>query len=172
MHKKGIWLAAALLILVVAASSVFAWKSQDKTAIKPSGNPAAPKVETPADPLTIEAMRSRQYPGSDIVVEQTLSNRGTYQDALISYKSDGLKIQALQSIPNTPKPAAGWPVVILDHGYIPPTQYQTYSEDYREFIAAFTVAGFMVIKPDYGGTDKARGARKAAISRQLTLTIT
>ena len=72
------------------------------------------------NPLQIEAMRAREYPGSDIVVEQVLDPGVNYSRYYVSYLSDGLKIYALMTVPNGEKPATGWPAIIFNHGYIPP----------------------------------------------------
>src|SRR5438034_6094047 len=41
-------------------------------------------------PLAIETMRHKQYPGSDIAIEQTLSPGSNYSRYVVSYISDGL----------------------------------------------------------------------------------
>src|SRR5574341_1022612 len=56
-------------------------------------------------PLEISVMRSRTYPGSDLVVEQTLARAGNFQTPVVSYQSDGYKITALLTIPDGERPA-------------------------------------------------------------------
>ena len=73
--------------------------------------------------LTIQAMRSREYLGSDIKIEETLTPEVNYNRYIASYKSDGLKIYALLLIPKGITPSGGWPVIILNHGYIIPEKY-------------------------------------------------
>src|SRR5690242_18959614 len=58
-----------------------------------SDNPTA--THKPPNPLSIEAMRARLYPGSDIVFEGALDPGANYQRYYVSYKSDGLKIYAM-----------------------------------------------------------------------------
>jgi hypothetical protein len=90
--------------------------------------------------LSIEYMRKQEYPGSDIIIEQTLPDGSNYSRYIASYKSDGLKIYALLTVPKGEKPATGWPVVIFNHGYIPPTQYRT-TEKYIAYTDAFSRNG-------------------------------
>jgi hypothetical protein len=45
-------------------------------------------------PLQIEAMRAREYPGSDITIEETLDPGVNYSRYYVSYLSEGLKIYA------------------------------------------------------------------------------
>ena len=70
-------------------------------------------------------MRVQQYPGSDIVIESILDPGVNYNRYYVSYLSEGLKIYALMTVPNGEKPATGWPVVIFNHGFIPPDVYRT-----------------------------------------------
>ena len=61
-------------------------------------------------PLEIQAMRAREYPGSDVVIEQTLDPGVNYNRYYVSYRSEGLKIYALMTVPTGEKPATGWPL--------------------------------------------------------------
>lgn len=113
-------------------------------------------------PLSIEAMRSREYPGSDTVIEQTLSPGGNYKKYIASYKSDGLKIYGLLTVPDgAPPDAGGWPVIIFNHGYIAPEQYQT-TERYVSYVDAFAKNGYIVFKPDYRGNGNSEGRPEGA----------
>src|SRR5207247_10692530 len=85
--------------------------------------PAAAPERLP--PLAIDAMRQRDYPGSDLVVEQTLSSGSNYRQFVASYLSDGLKFNALLTVANGAKPATGWSVIIFNHGSNPTTVYRT-----------------------------------------------
>lgn len=98
--------------------------------------------------LSIEYMRKQEYPGSDITLEQTLPSASNYNRYIASYKSDGLKIYALLTVPNGKKPQNGWPVIIFNHGYIPPAQYRT-TERYIAYVDGFARDGYIVFKPDY-----------------------
>ena len=111
---------------------------------------------TPPNPLSIEFMRKQPYPGSDIVIEQTLAPGANYSRYIASYKSDGLKIYALLTVPMGPKPKTGWPAVIFNHGYIPPAQYRT-TERYVAYVDAFARNGYIVFKSDYRGHGSSEG---------------
>jgi len=111
---------------------------------------------TPMNPLSVERMRKQDYPGSDIVIEQTLEPGTNYNRYLASYKSEGLKIYALLTVPVGQKPKTGWPVVIFNHGYIPPAQYRT-TERYVAYVDAFARNGYIVFKSDYRGHGSSEG---------------
>src|SRR6266487_3255481 len=124
-------------------------------ALRPSAALAAAAPER-LPPLAIDAMRQRDYPGSDLVVEQTLSPGSNYRQYVASYLSDGLKINALLTVPNGAKPATGFPVIIFNHGYIPPTVYRT-TERYMDYVDRIAQSEFIVFKSDYRGHGSSEG---------------
>lgn len=116
------------------------------------GGPAQSKLH----PLTIEALRSENFPGSDLVIEQTLEPGNNYQRYIASYKSEGLKIYGLLTIPNAEKPASGFPTIIFNHGYVPPAQYRT-TERYIAYTDGFSRNGYILFRPDYRGHGNSEG---------------
>ena len=117
--------------------------------------PAA-HVTSDSHPLQIDVMRARQYPGSDIVIESVLDPGVNYNRYYVSYLSDGLKIYALMTVPNGQKPPAGWPVVVFNHGYIPPDVYRT-TERYVAYVDQIARSGYIVFRSDYRGHDRSEG---------------
>ncbi|KKR48094.1 MAG: hypothetical protein UT85_C0042G0007 [Candidatus Levybacteria bacterium GW2011_GWA2_40_16] len=103
---------------------------------------------TPEHPLQIEYMRKQDYPGSDIIIEQTLSPESNYQRYIVSYQSEGLKQFALLTIPNGEAPDTGWPAILFNHGYINPSVYRT-AEKYVVYTDYFSRNGYVLLKPDY-----------------------
>jgi dipeptidyl aminopeptidase/acylaminoacyl peptidase len=107
-------------------------------------------------------MRKQSYPGSDITIEQTLSDGSNYHQYIASYQSKGLKIYALLTIPiGKNPPAGGWPAILFNHGYIPPTQYRT-TEKYVDYVDALASHGYIVFKPDYRGHGNSQGQAASA----------
>ncbi|KPJ70314.1 peptidase [Microgenomates bacterium DG_75] len=111
--------------------------------------------------LSIEYMREQEYPGSEIVIEQTLPPGSNYDRYIASYKSDGLKIYALLTVPQGEKPETGWPVIVFNHGYIQPEQYRT-TESYVAYTDAFSRNGYIVFKPDFRGHGNSEGKPEGA----------
>lgn len=107
-------------------------------------------------PLSIQALRNGTYPGSDFVVEETLSPGSNYTRSIVSYKSEGLKIYALLTVPVGQPPAGGWPAVVFNHGYIPPAEYRT-TERYIAYTDAISRAGYVLLRPDYRGHGNSEG---------------
>jgi dipeptidyl aminopeptidase/acylaminoacyl peptidase len=108
-------------------------------------------------PLTIERMRRDAYPGSDFVIEETLAGGSNYDRFVASYLSEGLKIRGMLTVPRGETPASGWPVIVFNHGYIPPRQYRT-TERYVAYLDAFARNGYVVFKSDYRGHGSSEGA--------------
>lgn len=109
------------------------------------------------NPLSIEYLRQRSYPGSEIKIERTLEPGSGYNRYIASYTSDGLKIFALLTVPNTNKPSKGFPAIIFNHGYITPEKY-TPDGNYIAYVDALSRTGYIVFKPDYRGNGMSEGA--------------
>jgi fermentation-respiration switch protein FrsA (DUF1100 family) len=121
-------------------------------------------VETPeliGEHLTIDYLRQQKYPGSKLVIEETLDPGANYERYIASYLSEGIKINGLLTVPNGPKPASGWPVIIFNHGYIPPEVYRT-TERYVAYVDAFARNGYIVFRPDYRGHAFSEGEARGA----------
>jgi dipeptidyl aminopeptidase/acylaminoacyl peptidase len=93
-----------------------------------------------------------------ITTTQDLGEQGGYRDQIVSYPSDKLTQYALFSVPDTQRPTGGWPTIILLHGYMDPTLWETAGPEYRFVIQALTGAGYAVIKPDFQGNAGSEGA--------------
>ena len=127
----------------------------------PTHTPTPTPTPTPTHPLMIEVMRQQTYPGSEIAIETTLDPGPNYDRYIASYQSEGLKIYALLTVPQGQKPASGWPVIVFNHGYIPPDQYRT-TERYVAYVDAFARNGYMVFRPDYRGHGDSEGEASGA----------
>jgi dipeptidyl aminopeptidase/acylaminoacyl peptidase len=115
-------------------------------------------------PLEIRAMRGGEYPGSDIVIETVLDPGVNYNRYYVSYQSEGLKIYALMTVPMGEKPATGWPVVIFNHGFIPPDVYVS-TERYIAYVDLIARNGYIVFRSDYRGHGNSEGEAGGAYSR-------
>jgi len=87
---------------------------------------------------------------------QTLSPGANYDRYIASYQSQGLKIYALLTVPQGKNPENGWPFIVFNHGYIPPTQYRT-AERYLAYVDEFASRGYIVFAPDYRGHGNSEG---------------
>jgi dipeptidyl aminopeptidase/acylaminoacyl peptidase len=126
----------------------------------PTSTPVPTATPVP-NPLEISAMRARDYPGSDIVVEKVLEPGVNYNRYYVSYRSEGLKIYALMTVPMGEKPATGWPVILFNHGYIPPEVYVS-TERYVAYVDLIARSGYIVFRSDYRGHGNSEGQANGA----------
>ena len=154
---------ALLIIIIVVLISIAAWALLNKNNKTISGtdqtnqqDDSALDLENKPHTLSIENLRKGVYPGSVITIEQTLDSGSNYSRYIASYKSEGLKIYALLTIPNGEKPKTGWPVIIFNHGYIPPAEYRT-TERYIAYTDGFSQNGYIVFRSDYRGHGDSEG---------------
>ena len=161
------WFAGMILVIMLACSSTDPSTLPNRPIIGSSSSstgsgttlrvlPEAGVSSTASLPLQIDAMRARPYPGSDIVIEAVLDPGANYSRYYVSYLSEGLKIYALMTIPDGEKPSAGWPVIIFNHGYIPPDVYRT-TERYIAYVDLIARSGYIVFRSDYRGHDRSEG---------------
>jgi len=107
-------------------------------------------------PLSIPNQRQQTYQGSDLIYEQDLGVTGNYHRYVASYQSEGLKIYGLLTIPTGEQPPNGWPIIIFNHGYIPPEQYRT-TLRYEAYQGYFARNGYITFKSDYRGHGDSEG---------------
>ena len=101
-------------------------------------------------------MRQREYPGSEIVVEKELEKGINYRRYDAWYRSEGLKIYGLLTVPEAAPPEGGHPALVFLHGYIEPERYRT-TEFYKEHVDWLARYGYVVFKIDLRGHDRSEG---------------
>jgi uncharacterized protein len=106
--------------------------------------------------MEIQAMRARSYPGSEIVIEKELAKGLNYRQYDAWYRSDGLKIYGLLTVPDAAPPAGGFPGLVFLHGYIEPSHYRT-TELYTAHVDFLARYGYVVFKIDLRGHDRSEG---------------
>ena len=169
MPKKIIIGLAVILAIALAITLAFYPRAKNinlfsEKAPKPAQSPESVRQEQLmplTHPLQIDEMRKKVYEGSDIKIERELPEKNNYRQFLASYQSDGLKINALLTVPNGEKPENGWPAIIFNHGYIPPEEYKT-TERYVAYVDGFAGNGYIVFKLDYRGHGDSEGNQEGA----------
>lgn len=160
MNRKIVIIFIIFILIGYGFSSVLKQKTVNKTLnnLTDQSNLQESEFSTNKElpSLSIENLRKGDYPGSDIVIEQTLSSGSNYNRYIASYKAEGLKIYALLTIPNGDPPVGGWPAIIFNHGYIPPAEYRT-TERYVAYVDGFARNGYIVFKSDYRGHGSSEG---------------
>ncbi len=154
MNKYYKLIILLLFIIIINIIFYFILKSNNNFIFFQKEIQAATIDEDKKDnPLTIEELRKRSYGNGKIEIIKDLGIKDKYKSYIISYYSDGLKLYALMNVPNIKKPVKGYPVIIVNHGHIPPDQYST-ENSYKYVAGYYANNGFLVLKPDYRGHAK------------------
>jgi len=162
MYSKRKFFILTSLILVALASIVW-WRSAGLPSPIPPSLKTGSDTSVKANPYLIDSMASRSY-NSDIKVLQMYRETDRFTSFRISYQSDGLTLYALMNLPQGTPPTGGWPVVVVNHGHIPPHLFST-PNSYINTSAFFANAGYLVFKPDYRGHDDSEGVADKLVSR-------
>lgn len=102
--------------------------------------------------LDLRIAKKATYPSSEIKTVSFVKTVSGIKYYNVNYQvmADGLSEYALMSMPATPAPVGGYPVVILCHAYIYPAKYKT-DVGYLADMKFYSQHGFVVIKPDFRG---------------------
>jgi dienelactone hydrolase len=143
--------------LVEARATLAALASEVAAMSQPADVPPVPTPDRPAPsslpapiphPLahyTIQGLRARTYPGGSIHVRSVVTTTQVFTRYYIDYPSDGLSITGIMQIPRGGGP---FPVVILNHGYIPRERYWSGADTWSaaEYLNR---RGYLTIAPDF-----------------------
>lgn len=114
------------------------------------------KKEIIQSPISINYLRSKTIIGSKITIDEELSPGSNYKQYIAHYLSEGNKVFGLLTIPIGDMPKGGFPAIVFNHGYIPPTQYVT-TQRYVTYVDALARNGFIVFKIDFRGNGNSEG---------------
>ncbi|MCA9984951.1 MAG: prolyl oligopeptidase family serine peptidase [Anaerolineales bacterium] len=130
--------ATASPTLTLTSTSTATATASPTATLTPSATP------NPYLDYTIDALAARQYGGGELEVVDLLHETETWKRYLIRYPSDGLQIYGFLSVPNE---GYKFPVAIVVHGYITPSDYkvEAYTTRYTD---ALVEAGYLVIHPN------------------------
>src|SRR3989339_913328 len=156
---KKIFALFLIIIIVVLASISIGFKKNnliekiDKAALSiKEKNKPVPFFS----PIGIEYLRSLEISSEKVKIDEELQDGSNYKRYIASYKSEGNIVYGLLTIPESDMPEGGYPVIIFNHGYIPPAQYQT-TEGYVAYIDYLAKNGFIVFKIDFRGNGRSSG---------------
>jgi len=146
-----------IIAITIAYLGVTAVRNKNNSArIKPSKT-ASPIDNTVVNsPISIKYLCSLTIDSPKVKIEEELASGNNYKRYIASYISEGNKVYGLLTVPDEPMPAGGFPAIVFNHGYIPPTQYVT-TESYVAYVDYLARNGFVVFKIDYRGNGNSQG---------------
>ncbi|MFN8433728.1 MAG: alpha/beta hydrolase [Anaerolineales bacterium] len=118
----------------------------------PTLTPTATPLPYLMYPYTIAGLREKDFPGGEIQIGARVAFNDQFSTYLISYPSEGLTITGVLNLPAGQGP---FPVIVMNHGFFPRTQYSSGDGSQRaaEYLAQ---RGYLTISSDYrtwGGSD-------------------
>ncbi len=138
MNRKGAMVIAFILIGLTAL------------AVWPDGHDSAavePPIAQPrwSDTLSLDWLAERPLDGGDLQLGRVLADEPTYTRYYVTYRSGELKISGIMNIPKGRGP---FPVLLLNHGFIPPRIY-TNGRGLKREQDYFARHGYAVLHSDY-----------------------
>jgi uncharacterized protein len=158
---KALGLIAGLALILGVIVVVGVGMKKNSTAQTSEKKGLINQLMPPPNPLSIEAIKQAEFPGSEIKIEETLASGSNYKRYRASYASDGLKIYGLLTVPDSASANSKAPAIVFAHGYIPPEEYRT-EERYIGYVDSLARAGYVVFKIDYRGHDQSEGEPSGA----------
>jgi uncharacterized protein len=111
--------------------------------------------EDPTDQRTIAGLRARTYESGEIEIVRTITETGAYTSYLITYPSDGLRVTGFL---NVPKGQGPFPVLIINHGYVPPAGYVAVASNYAKREGDYLAGrGYLTAGSDFRGHGNSPG---------------
>lgn len=154
MNTKPLYI--LIILLLIGIGGVILWQSANTSKALQENNRNLDNTSDTDHSLEnttgnssnfIEELRERNFNGSNITIEETLTQSEIYTSYLFSYPSDGLKIYGVMNIPQGEGP---FPVIVLNHGYYTPSEFK--SGDGTKNIADVLVPeGYITLASDYRG---------------------
>ena len=107
-----------------------------------------PEAVKKIHPVSLPAYTAKEYDGRDLKLGPVLAQNEIYTRYFVTYKSGDLTISGIMNLPRESPPAGGFPVLILNHGYIDPAIYTNGRGLKREqdYLAR---RGYAVLHTDY-----------------------
>ena len=149
------WLAGLLALAMGAA----ACSGSAPGAARPAAVASHPAASTPAPataapsptprlpPYYIESLRARSYPGGKLTIGEQMAWGAGYTKYHMSWPSGGQTMTGTISLPDGQGP---FPVVVVNHGFIPPERYWI-GQDSGIFGDPMAAHGFISVAPNWPG---------------------
>jgi uncharacterized protein len=118
---------------------------------RPTPRPTATAAPTPTPPplpaYAVRSLRARPYPGGPLSIGAQISSGPGYTKHEMRWPSGGQTMTGTISLPDGPGP---FPVVVVNHGYIPTSRYWV-GQDSGIFGDPMASRGFISVAPDWPG---------------------
>ena len=151
------WHTGLLVIAVIAGAACSSGQtaghpqsSRTPARVAPVPAPSATPTPAPTPPLppyAIESLRARAYPGGKLIIGDQMIRGPGYTKYHMSWPSSGQTMTGTISLPDGAGP---FPVVVVNHGFIPPERYWI-GQDSGIFGDPMAAHGFISVAPNWPG---------------------
>ncbi len=148
------WLAGLVVVLLVSVAGVFIYATKYQPRIV---SPLGKLIEKPLDKYTIINLSTRQFVGSQIILDEPLATTSGHTVYPFHFQSDGKKVTGLAHIPASDtgnQRIKRYPVIVQFRGFVEHEKY-TPGEGTKHSSEIFADNGFITLAPDflgYGGS--------------------
>lgn len=145
-----------VFLFVIALFGSYLYFSSDSSKLISPLNLSQEPKEKPLDKYSFERLKDTDFIGSEIVINDLISELDDYTASVFSFITDDKLVTGQINIPSSPSHANGFPVIIMLRGYVDADTYET-GDGTRNAAAYFAENGFVTLAPDflgYGGSDK------------------
>jgi dipeptidyl aminopeptidase/acylaminoacyl peptidase len=115
------------------------------TATPAAATPAPTAVPLP--PYAIDALRARVRVPGTITIGDPMPGGPGYAKHAVTWTSAGSTMTGVLDVPTGAGP---FPVVVVNHGYVPVAQYYV-GQDSNKYADPYAAAGFLTLSPNYPG---------------------
>jgi dipeptidyl aminopeptidase/acylaminoacyl peptidase len=143
-----------LVVLALAGAACSSGQTAARPQVARTPAPAPTPVQTSAPsptpqlpPYAIESLRVRSYPGGQLAIGDEMFRGQGFTKYHMAWPSNGQTMTGTISVPDGPGP---FPVVVVNHGYIPADRYWI-GQDSGIFGDPMAAHGFISVAPNWPG---------------------
>ena len=107
-------------------------------------------IEKPLEKYSFERLSQTQFNSSKIIIERLIEENTIYTSHLFSILVEGERVTGQLNLPNKTPPANGFPIIVMNRGFIDPEIYQT-GMGTKNSAGYYAQNGFITIAPDFLG---------------------
>lgn len=106
--------------------------------------------EKPLEKYSFENLANSNILPGQILLEREIESTSSYVSHQFAISVEGQKVTGQINLPNSTPPAGGFPIILMNRGFIDPEMYQT-GMGTKNAAAYYADQGFITIAPDYLG---------------------
>lgn len=123
---------------------------------------AASDLSAMASDIDLRLAAQATFKGSGFQPVSDLGQIDGVRHRVVSYQVGDLTEYAYLTLPVAPQPLAGYPIIIICHGYVKPDRFKTFGNSYLPDMEFYSRHGYVAIRPDFRGNGSSQGSPEGA----------